>query len=217
MKTIHLVKEIDQLKKDLFALGDQVVDALDKALKAIQKGDRELSRKIAENDSKIDEKEVEIEEDCLKVLALHQPVAQDLRFIVTTLKVNNDIERIGDLAVNIAQLVPPLCEAKNPVCPYDLAFLGSLVLEMVEASINALSDIDERKSREICLKDTKVDDLHRNNYGIIYRAVQKSLPNSIGFLYFLSVSKYLERIADHATNIAEDVIYLKTGEIARHP
>jgi phosphate transport system protein len=160
--------------------------------------------------------EVDLEEDCLKILALYQPVATDLRVIVSVMKINNDIERIGDLAVNIAERTLFLC-TKGPVeAPSDLAEMRSKALAMLTRSLEALVRMDTKCARDVRTSDDEVDALNRKLFQEFAAAVRRNPDHVECLLSYLLVGRHLERIADYATNIAEDVIYLMEGEIVRH-
>jgi phosphate transport system protein len=160
--------------------------------------------------------EVGVEEDCLKILALHQPVAIDLRFIVAVLKINNDLERIGDLAVNIAERSAFL--SKHPPFGFSLGLveMADRAQDMLKHSLDALINLDSGLAQEVCAADDEIDAMNRQMYLKIQDAIRSNPGKLESLIHLLSVSRHLERIADHATNIAEDVIYMVEGRIARH-
>jgi len=212
----HLQRENDNLKKKILTLGTIIEDAVRQATLAVERRDADLAQKIIDNDVKVDHMEVEIEEDCLKILALHQPVAIDLRFIIAVLKINNDLERIGDLAVNIAERA--LFVATQPETNISLDFSGMAKKAkiMLKGSLDALVELDSNIARKVCADDDEVDAINRDMY-IKVQDSMRQRPDQIKLLiHLLSISRHLERIADHATNIAEDVIYMIEGEIVRH-
>ncbi len=180
--------------------------------------DHVLAQTVARSDRQVDEIEVEVEEECLKILALHQPVALDLRFIIAVLKLNNDLERIGDLAVNIAEQVEHFGNADDPPLPIDLTRITSLTQAMLRDSLDALVNRDPNSARRVCAADDDVDDCHHE----ISQQVEALLADTAEasgvttLIHLLSVSRCLERIADLATNIAEDIIYMTEGDIVRH-
>ncbi len=212
----HLKRDLERLKREILSMGALVEQATTSAMDAVKRRDQDLARKVVEGDREIDEKEVEVEEECLKVLALHQPVAQDLRFIVATLKVNNDLERIGDLAQNIAKRVVVLMESDEAGFPPDLHRMMDRVRSMVSRSLDSLVRLDPDAARGVLTDDEQVDDLH----GKMYREMQARMiedPQRVkDWVGILSISRYLERIADLSTNIAEDVIFTVEGEVVRH-
>ncbi len=211
-----LQREIDKLKRMITALGAHVEESVEKAVRAVHERDDELAQAVIDLDPEIDLMEVTIEEECLKVLALHQPVAHDLRFIVAVLKVNNDLERIGDLAAGIAEQGLYLASNGPSEVPYDLIGMARRVRKMFCDSLNALTEKDAAMARGVRAADDEVDALDRLMYSEIREAIREAPEKMEGFIRLLRVSQNLERIADHATNIAEDVIYLASGEIIRH-
>lgn len=212
----HLKKEIDNLKEELLALCTTVEDSFRQAVKSIKSRDVQLAKKVIDSDIKIDRMEVKVEEDCLKILALHQPVAIDLRFIITALKINSDLERIGDLAVNIAERSQFLSEQKPIDMRFDFETMAKKTQAMLKNSIEALVDIDCDLALRVCEADDEIDAINRQMYEQTKMQVKQNPEDIETLIHLLSVSRHLERIADHATNIAEDVIYMVKGEIVRH-
>jgi phosphate transport system protein len=212
----HFENEIERIKKMILRLTAMVEDSLRDAVRSATKGDTELAAKVVANDGRIDQYEVEVEEECLKTLALYQPVAVDLRFIVAVLKINSDLERIGDLAVNIAQRTSNLRDHRSVGVPFDLDGMLMKTMAMVKGSADALVASDPALAWKVCDDDEEIDRIHED----AFRKVQKDIrarPDLVEYyVSLLSVSRNLERIADHATNIAEDVIYMVEGEIVRH-
>lgn len=212
----HLQHEVEKIKTKIIALTVKVEDLVRKAVKSVAERDVVLARGIVDGDEATDIAEVEIEEDCLKILALHQPVATDLRFIIAVMKINNDIERVGDLAVNIAERTLFLCDDDPIRIPFDFEEMSKKALWMLSGSLEALMQQDAKLAREVRASDDEVDELHRKMYATLSAAVRAN-PNHIDRLIsYLTVSRHLERIADYATNIAEDVIYMIEGQIVRH-
>ncbi len=212
----HLQREIENLKKKLLALGAKVESAVRDAALAIERRDANLAKQVIDNDIEIDNIEVEVEEDCLKIIALHQPVAVDLRFIVAVLKINNDIERIGDLAVNVAERAVFL--AGQPVFDITagLVDMAHQARKMFKESLDALVNYDAHIAHRVCQSDDTVDDMNRRMYLKVQDAIVKNPEQISALVHLLSASRHLERIADHTTNIAEDVIYMIEGQIIRH-
>jgi len=211
-----LQKEIEHLKKKILSLSTYVEENLQRAVKSLETRDSQLANKAIETDVLIDHMEIDVEEECLKILALHQPVAVDLRYLVATLKLNNDLERIGDLAVNIAERAAFLATQPKVELPFDFSAMAKKVQVMVTKSLNALVNIDAPLAREVLTLDDAVDNLNREMYEKVNLAIQQHPENLSALIHFLSVSRNLERIADHATNIAEDVVYMIEGAIVRH-
>ncbi len=212
----HLQFEVEKLKKKMFALMAKVEDCVQKALKSISDRDWKLAQEVIDADSEIDNAEVEIEEDCLKLLALHQPVATDLRFIIAVLKINNDIERVGDHGVNIAERAQDLCGKEPMEVPFDLTGMGAKALSLLGQSLDSLMKMDAASARKVLSGDREVDAIYRDMFDQVAKAVRKNPDYIDRLLNYLSAGRQLERIADYATNISEDVIYLVEGQIARH-
>ena len=212
----HLQREIEKLKKKILSLSAAVENSVKMAVQSIENRDSALAESIIARDEEIDQLEVDLEEDCLKILALHQPVAIDLRFIIAVLKINNDLERIGDLAVNIAERAQFLSTQRSIAIPFDLDSLAEKTQEMLRKSLDSLVNLNTGLAREVCRTDDEVDAINRDMYDLVKNAI-RAHPEQLDILIpYLSVSRYLERIADHATNIAEDVIYMIEGIITRH-
>lgn len=214
--SMHLQHEIETIKNRLRSLVATAKDAVEKAVRSVDERDAALAQEVIDGDVVLDHAEVGLEEDCLKILALHQPVATDLRVIVSVMKMNNDMERIGDLAVNIAERALFLCSQAPLAAPSDLAKMRVKTLAMLTGSVDALVQLDTQRAREIRTADDEVDDINRQLFKDFCTAVRKDPEQVERLLSYLSVGRHLERIADYATNIAEDVIYLIEGEIVRH-
>jgi len=212
----HFDLEIEKLKKKTLYLSAIVEEVVQKAFKAFEERNPKVAKEIIEGDIEIDRIEVDLEEDCLKILALHQPVAIDLRFIVAVLKINSDLERIGDLATNMAERTLFLASHQHITVPFDLHSLAEKTQTMVRRSLDSLVNLDANMAREVRRLDDEVDRLNREAFDRVKETIRRQ-PDQVDILIaYLSVSRYLERIADHATNIAEDVIYMIEGIIARH-
>lgn len=212
----HLTLALEELKRKIFTLVAMVEDNLKAAVKSVQDKDKETALKVIELDNEIDNTEVDVEEECLKLLALHQPVAIDLRFIIAVLKLNNDLERIGDLAVNIAERAVFLSKMTTVPIPFDFDDMAAKATNMLKNSINSLVYSDNEMAVKVCEDDDEVDAINRNMYNQVKEAIKNHPEHLDALINLLSVSRHLERIADHATNIAEDVIYLINGRIVRH-
>ena len=213
---IHMQREIDKLKKLFVALSTSVEENLRDAVRSVVERDRELAVRVIERDHEIDRTEVAVEEECLKTLALYQPVAQDLRYIIAILKINHDLERVGDLAVNIAERAIVIAENGSFPTDFGIGAMAAQVERMIGRSLDALLNYDVELAKEIWLSDDTIDSENRRVVGELEEAIRHN-PDAIKSLLALtSVSRTLERIADHATNIAKDVIYMIEGEIVRH-
>ncbi|HBT83184.1 MAG: phosphate transport system regulatory protein PhoU [Desulfuromonadales bacterium GWD2_61_12] len=212
----HMVRELEKLKQMVLGLAAVVEERVRQSVQSLVRSDLELAELVKAGDEQIDRMEVDLEEECLKILALHQPVATDLRFIISVLKINNDLERIADLAVNVAERTIGLKEVGTIPHPIDLPKMSGLVVTMLEKALDALVRHDTALAREVCALDDTVDNLHRSTY-VLVKAQIRAHPEKIDALVqYMSVSRHLERIADLATNIAEDVIYMIEGDIVRH-
>jgi phosphate transport system protein len=212
----HLERDLDNLQRDILAQAGAVEEAIHKAIRALQERDARLAQQVIDGDARIDEEENHVEEECLKILALHQPVAVDLRRIASALLINVDLERMADLAEDIAERALTLARPPFIPVPSSLQKMTDIATSMVQQSLDAFVNLDSSLARVVCRLDDEVD---RYNDEIIDELVQtmRSSPDMVeAGLSLFSATRHLERIADHATNIAEDVIYLVEGEIVRH-
>ena len=214
--TIQLKKEIDKLKQQILKLGAEVESSVRLAVKSILERDPVQAKKVIDHDSEIDSFEVEIEEDCLKTLALHQPVAVDLRFIVAVLKINNDLERIGDLAVNIAEREIIVSKKREIDFPPGLERMSEIAQSMLRKSLESLINMDSKSARQVLEMDDELDELNSKIYDRVKDDMKKKPEDLTCMVQFLTIARNLERIGDQATNICEDVIYLVEGNIIRH-
>jgi len=214
--TKHFRKELENIKKRILTLGSMVEDLVHTSVQAVDRVDADLADRIIKRDREINETEVDIEEECLKVLALHQPVAVDLRFIIAVIKINNELERIGDQAVNIAQRVQVIAKRPKPPFWFDYSEMGEKAQKMLRMSLDALVNLDVDLAFKVVTMDDEVDRIQRDAYDRIKSAMKENT-DKIGYMInLLLISRHLERLADHATNIAEEVIYMIEGEIIRH-
>lgn len=214
--TRHIEHQIAQLKDSILRFGTIVEEAISRSNTALFRQDVDLAQKVMANDGEIDRLEVELEEECLKVLALYQPVAADLRFVVAVLKINNDLERIGDLASNIAKTVSQLTTSGSFNLPEEISIMAKQAEEMVKNSLDAVVQADPDLARQVRDDDDVVDAGRQAVRTLVMQQIKKNPEKVESLLQINSVSKHLERIADMATNIAEDVIYMVEGEIVRH-
>jgi phosphate transport system protein len=212
----HLERDLERLKKEILEVSSLVEEAIDTAIKALMDRRPEIARNVVDGDSVIDAKEVEVEEHCLKILALHQPVAVDLRFIVAVMKVNNDLERMGDLAANIAERAVYLSTHDAIRLPSGLSKMAETVRTMVRGSLDALVGMDTTLARDVLARDDEVDAANREMFDTLQQLMHDDPATIERAVQALSSSRNLERIADHATNIAEDVIFMIEGEVIRH-
>jgi len=209
-------RELEKIKKRILSLGALVEDRVHKAISAIETRDIGIVRWVVESDPEIDAIEVEIEEECLKIMALHQPVAVDLRFLVAVIKINNDLERIADEAVNIAERLTIVLRHPRQEFTFDYSMMAGKAERLLKMSLDSLVNLDLNLAREVISLDDEIDQLDHIAYDEIKEAMKKN-PAYMGYwINLFSVSRHIERIADHAVNIAEEVIYLIEGEIVRH-
>jgi phosphate transport system protein len=212
----HLQRELDKLKRKILGLGALVEDSLRLAFQAIEQRDAAKARRVIETDVLIDQNEVEIEEECLKVLALYQPVAGDLRFVAAVIKINSELERIGDLAENIAKRALQLLDEPLVTPPHTLAVMADRTGTILEHALDALVRQDAVTAREVLFADHEIDELYRRLLDELKTLLRENLGLLDAIVLLFSVARYLERLADHATNVAEDVLYMVEGEIQRH-
>ncbi|MBI1370096.1 MAG: phosphate signaling complex protein PhoU [Planctomycetes bacterium] len=215
--SIHLQRQIEKLKGMIRALSTAAEDAVDKAIMAVENRDAASAREVIEQDRKINEMEIDIEEECLHTLALHQPVAFDLRYVVAVLKINNELERIGDHAVGIAeQAVFLASEATIDSVPFNLTGMTVRVRQMLDQALEALINVDTNLAEFVRKSDDEVDAIHRQMYEQVEAAIRVHPEQVAQLVNLMNISRQLERIADLTVNIAEDVIYMARGDIARH-
>jgi phosphate transport system protein len=214
--SVHLQREIERVKKGILALCAIVEDQVQMAVRALLDRDANLAHTVEQRDRDIDQREVEVEEECLKILALHQPVAIDLRFIVAAMKINNDLERIGDLAVNIAHKAASYAEEAEMPMPFDIAGMWEKTQSMLRDSIDALVNMDCALAAAVCRRDDEVDRIKYEIRVAVEEQIRRQPERVRPLMRLLAVSRNLERVADCATNIAEDVIYMSEGRIVRH-
>ncbi|MEZ6120688.1 MAG: phosphate signaling complex protein PhoU [Pirellulaceae bacterium] len=211
----HLERDIELLEQSLLSLSAIVEEMIAKAWKSVVQNDKQLAQEVVNKDACVDDREVRIEEDCLKILALHQPVAIDLRRTATILKVNNDLERIADLAVNVAERGNRLASATFQMPPV-INTMAELAIKIVRDCLNAFVAMDVDSANQVCLADDEIDRCHAEAVSALYLLMKQDAELIAPAIHALAVARHLERIGDHATNIAEDVIYMVQGDIARH-
>ncbi len=213
----HLQRELDNIKKRILSLGAIVEERVHKVGGIIESRDIYDANRLINEDVEIDDQEVEIEEECLKILALHQPVAVDLRFLIAVIKINNDLERIADEAVNVAQRVLTMAKHSADI-DFTLEYTPMVekVAVMLKGSLDSLINMDTDMAFKIVIQDDDVDKIHTEAYRRVKAAI-KDHPDCVSYLVNMYlISRHLERIGDHTTNIAEEVIYMIEGEIVRH-
>ncbi len=212
----HFHHEIERLQQKLLTMGSMVEDRVRKACSVIESEDVKLAKQIIKSDWEIDEMEIEIEEECLKIMALYQPVARDLRFLVTFIKINSEMERIGDYAALIAKRVKRISKFESPAgFSFNFQEMTDKVMSELRMSIDSLVDRDVAKAKQIFLLDLEIDALRSKGYKMILKEMNATPEHTTSLLNLYLVIRHLERIADRATNIAEDVIYMVEGDIVR--
>ncbi len=212
----HLEKDVNQVRNRILDLGEMVADSIETASAMIQNYDLVLVNQVYEVEHLIDTIEVEIEEECLKVLALHQPVSENLRFLIVVLKVNNDLERMGDQLKNIAERIEYISDKDRVVADLNLHSMAELCSKMVKESIVALTQQDAKRARTVLKLDDELDIMHAATYKTLTKVMLEKSESIRAALSLLTVSSNLERIGDLATNIAEEIISMEEGEIVRH-
>ena len=212
----HLQKDVDVIHHRLLTLFGVVEQMIDKAVRALCEQKVDLAAEVIATDHEVNQAEVEIEEECLKILALHQPVAIDLRRVACVFKINSDIERIADLACNVAERAHCMHQQPYFPIPDELPLMAKQASKMVRMSLDSFVEGDVELAKQVIQMDAVVD---RANLAVIeeLQGLMRQDSNLVeSALHCFSASRHLERIADHAENIAEDVIYFVDGEIIRH-
>ena len=212
----HLDEELRLLNQEILRMGSLVEDALAKARKALVERNIQLAEEVITSDGAINMLEIEIDELCLRLLALHQPAAADLRFIVMALKINNDLERMGDQAVNIAERTVGLL--KEPLLKplIDIPRMAQIAQQMVKDSLDAFVNRDAALARDVCRRDDEVDALNDQVFAELIGFMRRDPSTATRAIDLILIGRNLERVADHATNLAEDVIYLVQGRTIKH-
>jgi phosphate transport system protein len=214
--SMHLQRDLEALEQNLLNQSSVVEHMVFRACQSLRELRADIVQEVLASEETVNYREVEIEEECLKILALHQPVARDLRRVATVLKINSDLERIADLAVNIGERTHSLMLYPDFQMPANLDKMAEAAIAMVRDALDAFVRLDVEAAREVCLRDDRVDELNRKVISDVQSLIEANPSEIEPAFHFYSASRHVERIADHATNIAEDVIYLVVGEIARH-
>jgi phosphate transport system protein len=212
----HLQRQIEQLKQKILFVGSMVEGAIANAVAALVHHDESLAAQVLVEDAEIDRMEVDVEEECLKVLALYQPVAVDLRFVVAVLKINNDLERMGDQAKKIAKRVSYLARVDRVEVPVDFGAMAVRAQDMVKRSLDALVRSDSALAHRVRQDDDELDGMRRTIHEKIKAAIRERPEQIETLMQLYSIAKHLERLGDMATNVAEEVIYMVEGDIVRH-
>jgi phosphate transport system protein len=214
--SLHLIRDMEALHRSLLSMCAMVEDLVHKAVDELGKSSAEQTPDLMERDDEIDRWDVQIEEDCLKILALYQPVAIDLRRIATVLKITAELERVADLGVNIIERARGLAACAEINVPDRLREMAHLALDMLHRAIDAYVELDSQLARDVAQRDDEVDQLNREIIEELIELMQRDPRLIEPGMHLFSASRHVERVADHATNIAEDVVYLVEGEIIRH-
>ena len=214
--TKHLERDLVQLSDRISELGSMVAESTAKSIVMLQNFDQVIAGEILATEEKVNEMEVELEEECLKVLALHQPVAGDLRFLIVVLKVNNDLERMGDQVVNIAERINFLADKERVVADLDFVAMGEIASKMVNLAVAALVRRDSKLAAEVMAMDDDLDALHARSFKVVQEVMAENPGVIVPAVSYLTISSNLERLGDLATNIAEDIIFMEEGEVIRH-
>lgn len=212
----HLQQDLDEAYQKLLALSGQVEEMIDLAVKALMERDVKTAVHVIGLDKQIDRVEVRIEEECLKMLALHQPVAADLRRLTTMMKVNNDLERMADLACNIAERASQLATESDFPIPSRIRSMAEQTIAMVRGGLKAFINLDIEQAFSVIQQDDTIDAANVQVIEELTALMREHAEWVDAGLHCFSASRHLERIADHATNVAEDVIYMVNGVIVRH-
>ena len=214
--SLHFLKEMERLHRDIVSMCSTVEENITEAVSGLQNRTLGLSEELAVRDRDVNDLDIRIEEECLKILALYHPVANDLRRVSAVMKITAELERVGDLAVNIAERSESMATFPNFPLPARLSEMASEAMTMLHSSIDAYVELDSAKARAVCAQDDSVDEL---NVELLNQLRQDMMANPSIIepaMHLFSAIRNIERVADHATNISEDVVYLIEGEIIRH-
>ena len=212
----HFHEELEALKQTLLAMGGLVEDQIRRAMRALLERDDVIAQEVIDRDRQVNTYDIEVDEQCVNLLALHQPAAGDLRFITTAMKIVTDLERIGDQAVNIAQRALEL-NREPQLKPYiDLPRMADKAQRMVKESLDAFVARDTALARQVCGEDAEVDALKEQIFRELLTFMMEDPRTISRAIRVILISRFMERVADHATNIAEMVIYLVEGKMVRH-
>jgi len=212
----HFQQELDALKGKLLEMSAIVENSIYRSVQAVMERNEELARHVLANEARVNQLEIEIDEDSIRLIALQQPVAADLRLITVAVKINNDLERMGDLAVSIAERALQLVREPSISPQIDIPHIAGLVQSMVRKALDSFVNRDAELARSVLVSDDAVDNLRTANYHELISFMEKNPQQIAQAFQLLSVVRNLERIADHSTNIAEDVLFLVKGIDVRH-
>ena len=214
--TKSMQEDMNLLSQLILRMGGMVEEATRDATVALTRRRADLARRVIASDDAIDRLELEVDEECLRILALHQPVAGDLRYVTAVLKIDNDLERIGDLACNVAERALDLCGREPLDLPLRFERMTELVRAQLHDALDALVRRDAGLARAVLARDREVNQVHRRHFGLLQEAMKASPAQVEAAVDLLSASRQLERMGDQTTNIAEDVVFLVEGRVIRH-
>jgi phosphate transport system protein len=214
--TKSMQEDLSLLKQRILRMGGMVEEATRNATVALTQRRVDLAQRVIESDDTIDMIELDVDEECLRILALHQPVAGDLRFITAVLKINNDLERIGDLACNVAERAIDLARRDGLGLPLRFERMTEIVRSMLHDALDALVNRNAPLARSVLERDREINAIHREHFGLLQEALKAGPQNVEAAVDLLSVSRQIERIGDQTKNIAEDVVFLVEGQVIRH-
>ncbi|MDT8324994.1 MAG: phosphate signaling complex protein PhoU [Bacteroidota bacterium] len=216
----HILKrfdeELEKLSKRIRKMAALVEQQVNDAVKALREGDTGLAAQVIDGDDKVDLYDTKIEKHCMRLLALQQPVAVDLRTVLSALSVNRNLERMGDAAVNIAERIEVLAPHADLVTRTRVLEMGDVAAEMIRDTIEAFVDIDVARARSVAIRDNIIDEYDAQNFDVLIGLMKESPENVEAASHLLIVSRNLERIADEATNIAEEAVFVADAKIVKH-
>lgn len=214
--TIHFTRDMEGLHQQILSMFALVEELIHQSVEGLHARSSTAVDELRERDNEVNRRDVIIEEECLKILALHQPVAVDLRRVATVMKITGELERVADIGVNIAERSAGLSKYETPPIPSQMKEMSEISLNMLHRSIDAFVELNTNVARSVCTDDDKVDRLNDVILDDLKRQMSENPTLVTPAMHLFSVTRHLERVADHATNISEDVIYLVEGEIVRH-
>ena len=212
----HFDQQLGALRKNLIQMASLVETAIADAVKSLIERDSKLAQRVIKSDEDIDSLELEIDKQCVDLLALRQPLAIDLRFITSSIKITNNLERMGDLAVNIAERVIPLSQEPQLKPLIDIPRMATITQTMVKDSIDAFVNRDTELARSVYERDSTVDALNDQIFRELLTYMMQDPGNITRAVHLILISRHLERIADHSTNIAEEVVYIVKAKVVKH-
>ncbi|MDT8323896.1 MAG: phosphate signaling complex protein PhoU [Bacteroidota bacterium] len=210
------IRSTEKLKRKILRLSALVEEQARRCVLSVRTRDRQAAQHVIDADAEIDALEISIEKDCIAMLETGGPAYVDIRFAIGVLKINVDLERIGDLAANIGRSVLSLGRHEQLVLPGELTQMSERMVRMLTATLDALVHMDTEGAREVCGMDADVDTLNRAMYAVVRDRIQENPAQTERLLHLLGISRAMERIADYATNIAENVVFMQEGIIIRH-